>query len=73
MTWWTGLGLWLALAIGLAALLFSLACFAMIRQILQHVHMVLVHVTQFDPKIPRKVMDEVEVIREALKCGGDDA
>lgn len=37
MSWWTLLGSWIVLGMAVAALLFSMICFLMIRQILRHV------------------------------------
>ena len=57
MNWWTVLGSWITLAIAIAALLFSVCCFSMIRTILRHV-------LKFDPDYQRQIEemhDEVVV------------
>lgn len=64
MSWWSVLGSWIVLGMSLAALIFSVLCFHMIRTSLQIDLRILNHILQFDPTYPKvkeiveKAMDE---------------
>lgn len=53
---WTALGSWIMLATACAALIFSIACFRMIRTILQHV-------LKFDPNY---YQNKIEAIHDEI-------